>query len=277
MLSYRHAFHAGNSADVLKHLVLVETLQYAARKPAPLLYIDTHAGAGLYPLNGTMARSTGEAQAGVLALTDADGAQSAALAAYREVVDPFIRIQQYPGSPLLAATLLRPQDRLHLFELHSTDFPELLATFRSDPRVRSVHGDGYSNVLALLPPKAGRALLLVDPAYELDSDYDQAVACVVSAWQRMPQCQILLWYPVVSRPKVERIARRLRAARIRDLWCFELGLTDDRPGPGMTGSGLFAINPPWNLPPRLREALPVLRNRLASKAGFFRVECLAAE
>ncbi len=278
MLSYRHAFHAGNFADVLKHLVLVNTLTHAISKPAPLFYVDTHAGAGRYLLEAEMARKTGEAKAGVLRLPrDATVlAPFPDLNAYLATVAPFLAQQQYPGSPLLAAAILRRTDRLHLFERHPTDFPLLRQSLAGDRRVRCEQADGYGAARALLPPVQKRAVVLVDPSYELAEDHERVATFAATTWQRMPACQLLIWYPVVNRPRIERMIAAIARHGLRDLWRFELGISPDQEGHGMTASGLLALNPPWTLPDHLRASLPFVQTCLAPD-GHWRVECLVPE
>lgn len=285
MLSYRHAFHAGNFADILKHLVLVNTLHYALRKDTPLFFLDTHAGAGLYLLHSDAARKTGEAEAGIgkldfdalLARASTEGA--AALQLYRDAVSHFLRMHKpaYPGSPLLAAQLLRKHDRLHLCELHPADFELLHSYTHRDRRVVCEQRDGYTRALALLPPAQKRAVVLIDPSYEQDADYQRVVKLVSEIHQRMAGAQILLWYPVVQRRDAQHLADALVRKGIRDLWRFELGMKADAPGHGMTASGMLVVNPPWTLPAQLENVLPLLQEQLAGGWGNWAVERLTAE
>src|SRR5690606_35990053 len=177
MLSYRHAFHAGNFADILKHLVLANTLHYATRKDSPLFYLDTHAGAGRYALQGKEATQTGEAAAGILRLdfarleAQASPQGAEAVGVYQHAVQAFLDKGQYPGSPLLAAGMLRRSDHLHLFELHPADFALLQKHTSGLRNVRCEQLDGYQHAAALLPPAQKRAVVLVDPSYELASAY----------------------------------------------------------------------------------------------------------
>lgn len=283
MLSYRHAFHAGNFADVLKHLVLVNTLQYATRKDAPLFYADTHAGAGLYRLDGDAARKTGEAAEGIgkldfpslLAQAGAEG--RAALQEYHRAIAPFLALAKYPGSPLLAAALLRRQDHLRLFELHSTDFRVLVEHTERDRRIHCEQEDGFRCLPALLPPAQKRAVVLIDPSYEVKDDYARSVRALVTIYERMPSAQVLLWYPVVQRAQVEWMVATLLKSPPRDLWQVELGIAPDTDAHGMTASGLLLLNPPWTLAAQLREALPLLQQQLAPGSGHWFVKNLVAE
>lgn len=285
MLSYRHAFHAGNFADILKHLVLANTLHYALRKEAPVFYLDTHAGAGLYLLDSDAARKTGEAEAGIrsldfdqlLAKAEPEGA--AALQLYRSAVEHFLRMHKpaYPGSPLLAAALLRKQDHLHLCELHPADFELLVSYTHRDRRITCEQQDGYARALALIPPAQKRAVILIDPSYETEADYQRVVKLVSELHQRMSGAQILLWYPVVNRREAQHLADALVRRGVRDLWRFELGIKADTRGHGMTASGMLVVNPPWTLPAQLQQVLPLVQEQLAAGWGNWKVEQLTAE
>ena len=283
MLSYRHAFHAGNFADVLKHLVLVNVLQYAMRKEAPLFYVDTHAGAGLYGLNADAARKTGEAAEGIgkldfAALQEQAGAEGRmALEAYHAAVAPFLARGKYPGSPLLAAAVLRRQDHLRLFELHSTDFRLLVENTERDRRIHCEQEDGFKALPALLPPVQKRAVVLIDPSYEVKDDYARSARALVTMYERMPSAQVLLWYPVVQRAQVDWMVATLLKSPLRDLWQVELGVQPDTEAHGMTASGLLILNPPWTLAGQLSEVLPLLQQQLAPGTGHWLVKNLVAE
>lgn len=283
MLSYRHAFHAGNYADVLKHLVLVNTLLYATRKDTPLFYLDTHAGAGLYRLDAEAAQKTGEAAAGIgrldfpalLARAGSEG--KAAIHAYHAALQPFLERNTYPGSPLLAAALLRRQDHLRLCELHPTDFRLLKSNTEQDRRIACVQSDGFVQLEAVLPPAQKRAVVLIDPSYEVKDDYGRSAAAVIEIYQRMPAAQVLLWYPVVQRSNVDAMIHAVLKSPVRDLWQAELGIEADTEEHGMTASGLLLVNPPWTLATQLREALPVLQQQLAAARGHWLVKNLVGE
>lgn len=283
MLSYQHAYHAGNFADILKHLVLANTLHYATRKEAPVFYLDTHAGAGLYLLRGKEAERTREAEAGILkldfaALLEAANAEGrAAVQLYAEAVQPFLRNERYPGSPLLAAEILRAQDHLHVCELHPAEFELLHYHASKDRRITCEQADGYLRAPALIPPVQKRAVVLIDPSYELDTDYQRVVKLVSDIHQRMASAQILLWYPVVARRDSEQLISTLVRKGIRDLWRFELGLKADALSTGMTASGMLVVNPPWTLPAQLENCLPLLQEQLAGGWGNWKVERLTAE
>jgi 23S rRNA (adenine2030-N6)-methyltransferase len=283
LLSYRHAFHAGNFADVLKHLTLANTLHYATRKDTPVFYLDTHAGAGAYRLGSDAAHKTGEAAAGIrkldfaLLLKEAGAEGKTALQIYFDVINPFMQRGQYPGSPVIAANMLRRHDHLHLCELHSTDYRALLDLCENDKRIRYEQEDGYSRIAALLPPVQKRAVVLIDPSFELREDYARSVKAVAAIYQRMPTAQVLLWYPVVLRANIEWMIGSLTKAGIRDLWQVELGVGADTDTHGMTSSGLFLVNPPWTLATQLQEALPLLQAQLAPVTGQWFVKNLIVE
>ncbi|WP_428622721.1 23S rRNA (adenine(2030)-N(6))-methyltransferase RlmJ [Sedimenticola sp.] len=272
MLSYRHAFHAGNFADVLKHLVLIKSIEYMQQKPGPLLYIDTHAGAGSYPLDSRMSRKTDEYAAGAGALqlqrlpADFDS--------YGALIERFGKQGIYPGSPQIAAELLRTQDKLRLFELHPTDFPKLAKLFARDKRVRCEQSDGHHALKSLLPAPQKRALILMDPSYEIKREYQTVVESLQAGYKRMANATYLLWYPVVQRDWINRMIKTLRSSGIKDIWQFELGIAPDNREPGMTASGILAINPPWVLPQQLQTLLPLLQQQLAPIRGFYRIQAI---
>src|SRR5919206_198530 len=182
MLSYRHVFHAGGPADVLKHAVLAYVLRYATRKLKPLYVLDTHAGAGDYDLGSAMAAKTGEALAGIARLRDAPEPWPALVAPYLRLVR---RADGYPGSPMIASALLRPQDRLELIELHPTDHAALAERFRGAPRVRVVREDGLEVLIARMPPPERRGVMLIDPSYEVKADYEAVVAALARVYRRV--------------------------------------------------------------------------------------------
>jgi len=283
LLSYRHAFHAGNFADILKHLVLCSTLHYATRKDAPLFFLDTHAGAGLYRLDTAEAKQTGEAAAGVLRLDfeklfrSADNNGKTVIQAYHGAVEAFLKRLQYPGSPLIAAGLLRRQDHLHLCELHSTDFRLLAVNTRHDKRISIEQGDGYLAINAQLPPAQKRAVVLIDPSFELKQDYLQVTRALVEIYRRMPAAQVLLWYPVVDRVQTDKLIAALLRTDLRDLWQFELGIQPDSDGHGMTASGMLVLNPPWTLPAQLQNCLPLVQQQIAPETGHWVVKNLVGE
>jgi len=295
MFSYRHAFHAGNHADVLKHTVLMAILQHLVQKDTPLLVVDTHAGAGLYRLDGDYAQTSGEADEGLLRLTAqrpggttagklaATGPagnksgpveRAAALKAYLEMVASFNakgRQRVYPGSPFIIHQLLREQDRLKLFELHPTDARTLLANIgqlNAGRQIEVFDQDGFEGLKKFLPPPSRRALVLCDPSYEIKSDYPRVLAMVSEALQRFATGTYMVWYPLIPRPESHDLPRKLKNLAIKagKSWLnASLNVKSNKLGkdaagevvrPGLSASGIFVINPPHTLKALLKDALP---------------------
>lgn len=266
MLSYRHAFHAGNHADVLKHCVLVCLLRHLARKDKPFWVVDSHAGAGAYALDTGFAAQKAEWREGIGRLWGRSDLP-VELVDYVEQVralNPDGQLRHYPGSPYLAWKLLRPQDRLHLFELHAADGALLQENFHAAGRqVRVTLGDGFAGLKGLLPPPPRRALVLLDPPYEDKRDYGRVLEALQDSLKRFATGVYALWYPLLSRSEARRLPERLRSLPVS--W-LDVRLQVDRPprdGFGMYGSGLFIINPPWTLPASLAACLPILKSALA--------------
>ncbi len=309
MFSYRHAFHAGNHADVLKHLTLLATLRHLMRKPTPLLMVDTHAGAGIYRLDSEAAQTSAEASEGVARLQmllsdEAAAANSASSpvnkahdAIYSEALSDYLRVvarfntrgrgawRTYPGSPLLMHALMtEPEraavhDRLKLFELHPTDAQALRAHIDQLDAGRQVtmeRQDGLAGMKALLPPPPAaargsrRALVLIDPSYEIKSDYAKVAEAVQDALKRFPTGVYMVWYPIIPRPEAHGLPRRLKtlAQQAGRAWLdatLHIGAAAD--GQGLTASGMFVINPPHTLQAALDEALPLVLNVLREGRG----------
>ena len=279
MLSYRHAFHAGNHADVLKHLVLCRSLAYLTRKDKPLCYLDTHAGAGGYALQGPEARKNREYETGIGCLWGREDLP-APLADYVALVRRFNAdgvLRLYPGSPWFARQLLRADDRLFLHELHPADCAALREQTLGDRRVKLACTDGFQACIALLPPPSRRGLVLMDPPFELKSDYERLVDTLRQAHRRFATGVYALWYPVVERRRIETLERAVRATGIPRVDRYELAVAPDRPGHGMTASGLLVINPPWGLRADMETSLPWLARTLGGEGGGFRVETLVDE
>ncbi|MCK9987989.1 MAG: 23S rRNA (adenine2030-N6)-methyltransferase [Azoarcus sp.] len=274
MLSYRHAFHAGNHADVLKHFVLIELLRYFNRKDKPWWYIDTHAGAGCYALDSEQAGKTAEFAGGIGRLWGRDDLPEA-LRAYIDAVaqfNPHGRLTFYPGSPALAMTQLREQDRMRLFELHPADVSLLEQTFARDTdRVLIRKADGFAGLRGLLPPAARRAVVLIDPPYEVKEDYRRVVDTVADAMKRFPAGTYAVWYPMLARPEARQLPERLADLGAESWLDVRLALRKPaRDGFGMFGSGLYIVNPPWVLPQTLEAVMPWLVRALGEDedAGF---------
>jgi 23S rRNA (adenine2030-N6)-methyltransferase len=268
MLSYRHGFHAGSFADVLKHAALVHVLRHATRKPKPLLVLDTHAGAGAYDLGSAEAGKTGEHLAGIGRLLQAPAPWPELVGPYLELVraaNPHGGLATYPGSPALARTLLRPDDRLELIELHPTDHTILAQRFADARRVRVTREDRLAGLVARMPPPERRGVVLIDPSYEIKTDYAKVVRALAAAHRRFATGVYLLWYPVIERARADGLLAALRATGIRAQYRLELCLAADAPGRGMTGCGLVVVNPPWTLPAAATEGLPWLARQLDAK------------
>ncbi|MBL4910063.1 MAG: 23S rRNA (adenine(2030)-N(6))-methyltransferase RlmJ [Alteromonadaceae bacterium] len=283
MLSYRHAFHAGNFADVLKHSVLTLTLDYMTRKEKGFSYIDSHAGAGMYQLSDDYAQKTGEYKNGIEKLINANDIPEA-LIDYIELIKAINQketgseqLSLYPGSPGIAKQILRRQDNAHLFDLHPTDFT-LLAEFTQRWKKSFVkQSDGYQGVLAVVPPPSRRAVVLIDPPYELKEDHIKAIKTIVKAYQKFATGTYILWYPVVQRALIDKMAQDFTNSNVKNVLQVEFCLTPDSEEYGMTGSGLFIVNPPWQLASQLEIILPYLKNKLGSQQTTFTLTQLIKE
>lgn len=260
MLSYQHDYHAGNHADVLKHWLLLECLAHMQQKDKGLVYIDTHAGAGLYRLDSPMARKTGEADAGIrrLLAQPPEGMET-----YISQVRPEVTKHRYPGSAALVSSQLRPQDQGWLFELHPQAVRELERYCGRTGHAHVRQSDGFAGLLALLPVASRRALVLIDPAYEIKDDYRQVVTVLEQAWRKLPQLTALLWYPMIDRARIDRLERDVRRSKLKNAHLFELGVREPAAEAGMTASGVIVLNPPWTLIERVNALLPRLSAVLA--------------
>lgn len=267
MFSYRHGFHAGNHADVLKHLVLVQMLAYLTGKPKPLWFVDTHAGAGSYSLRSDFARKKSEFKDGIGRLWEKE-ALPAAVADYVQqirVSNPDGTLHFYPGSPQIALQMLRPADRLQLFELHPTEAEVLKKFFsKAGRRVSIQPTDGFAGLKAALPPPSRRGLVLIDPPYEDKADYRKVVAAMRDALQRFATGTYAVWYPQVQRKESAQMPAQLQQLAGGDWLHVWLRVMKPAPdGLGLHGSGMFVFNPPWKLEQSLRVALPALVKLLA--------------
>jgi 23S rRNA (adenine2030-N6)-methyltransferase len=282
MFSYRHAFHAGNHADVLKHTVLISALQHLTEKDTALTVLDTHAGAGLYRLDGDYANTSGESVDGVVRLfAAATPTLTLALQAYVEMVRAFNQgnaLRVYPGSPFIIQRLLRDHDKLKLFELHPTDLRALagnVAQLEAGRQVAVLHEDGFEGIKKFLPPPARRALVLCDPSYEIKSDYAKVLDMAADSLKRFATGTYAFWYPIIPRPEAHDLPRRLKtmATKAGKSWLHATltvkssKLTETAAGdikrPGLPASGMFLINPPFTLKAALKDALPQMAELLA--------------
>jgi 23S rRNA (adenine2030-N6)-methyltransferase len=284
MLSYRHAFHAGNHADVLKHMVLIALLRYMNQKEAPYMVIDTHAGAGAYQLDTGYAMKSGEAKNGINRLWDRKDLPEM-VKDYVDVVksmNPDGKLRYYPGSPYCADKVLREQDRIRLFELHPADHKLLESNFQKlqgegsrsggrGKRVMIQRDDGFESLKALLPPPSRRGLVLIDPPYEIKEDYRRVKQTLEDSIKRFATGTFAVWYPVLQRMEARQMPDKLK--RVPGNGWLNVTLSVSGPAPdgfGLRGSGMFILNPPWTLEAQLREVMPYLVSALGTDkdAGF---------
>ncbi len=271
MLSYRHAYHAGNHADVLKHLVLVQLTRYLGQKDKPFWYVDTHAGAGIYALDSVHATKLAEYKNGVARLWERKDLP-VSLAEYMAIVrqlNPDRKLRAYPGSPYFALWSMREQDRLRLFELHSRDARLLQENFQdAGKRVIVEASDGFAGLKAALPPPSRRALTLIDPSYEEKQDYERVFHALKEALTRFAGGTYVLWYPQLTRLDAHELPQRLKRLPAKSWLHVALRVnTPNKDGFGMHGSGLFVLNPPWTLHATLQETMPFLTELLGQDAG----------
>ena len=263
MLSYRHAFHAGNFADVLKHSVLSLVLDYMTRKEKGFCYIDSHSGAGMYQLKDEYAQKTGEYKDGIAKIINDDEAPEA-LEPYLSLIKTLnlnpsdSDLEIYPGSPGVAKAFVRRQDSSHLFELHPTDIQHLEDFCQRWRKVFVKQSDGYQGVLGLVPPPSRRGVVLIDPPYELKADYQKAVKTIIKAYSKFSTGTYIIWYPVVKRHFIEQMEKDFTNSDVKNVLQVEFCLEDDTQEYGMTGTGLFIVNPPWQLSEQLEQILPYM-------------------
>ena len=268
-MNYRHAFHAGNFADVLKHVVLIMLVEHLKKKPAPFFFLDTHAGRGRYDLSQAESQKSGEYRDGIGRLLEVRPADlTPELATYvglvRQAAGPGrSAITAYPGSPVVVALLRRPSDRLVLVEMEAREADALRDALGRQKLVSIVEGDGYAALKAHLPPRENRGLVLIDPPYESDAEFDRVLAGLELAYERWPTGTYCVWYPVTGRAGPTRFRRDLERSGIRRVLGVTLGVRPQDAQVGMGTSGLVIVNPPWQLDARLGELLPELHRRLA--------------
>ncbi len=276
MLSYRHAFHVGNHADVLKHLVLLQVIKHAGQKNKPFWYIDTHAGAGNYALDKGYATQNEEFTTGISRLWDAKDLPTAIsdyLTSIRQF-NPDSSLKHYPGSPVLAYSAMRADDRLRLFELHPNDFKLLNQSFKAlglgpnNRKVMTEAQDGFAGIKALLPPPTRRAVVLIDPPYEEKQDYQRVIEMVKDSLMRFATGTYIVWYPMLQRPEPQQMIDKLKRLQLKNWLHVSLSVqSPSADGFGMHGSGLFIVNPPYTLPALLTDTMPVLIDYLGMDQG----------
>ena len=282
MFSYRHAFHAGNHADVLKHAILISIVKYMTEKPVPLTVIDTHAGAGLYRMDSELSAISAEAQEGIqLILAQPHLAKSKLLTEYLGLLhdfNPSPKSKLYPGSPFIVQHLLNDFDKLKLFELHPTDtrlLQQHVAQLKVARQVAVLRADGFEGMKKFLPPAQRRALVVMDPSYEIKTDYSKVLVSIQDALKRFATGTYLVWYPLIARAEAHDLPKRLKtmAQQSKRDWLHvslivksskftalpsELLDGGKQKRPGLPGSGVFVINPPYTLNAELQEAMPEL-------------------
>ncbi|MBD9493490.1 MULTISPECIES: 23S rRNA (adenine(2030)-N(6))-methyltransferase RlmJ [unclassified Ensifer] len=266
-MNYRHIYHAGNFADVLKHAVLARLINYLQQKEKAFRVLDTHAGIGLYDLSSEEAQKTGEWRDGVGRLLDGELPPEIAviLAPYLSSIralNPGSELMLYPGSPKLARMLFRPQDRLSAMELHPDDYETLHRLFDADFQSRVTELDGWLALGAHLPPKEKRGLILVDPPFEKEGEYERLVDGLARGYRRFTGGVYCLWYPLKQGAPIKVFHEALKALDIPKMLCAELSVRSDRETTGLSGSGLIIVNPPFTLKSELDLLLPFLKTRL---------------
>jgi 23S rRNA (adenine2030-N6)-methyltransferase len=281
-MNYRHAFHAGGFADVIKHIVLVRILTYLHEKPAAFRVIDSHAGAGLYDLSGEESQRTGEWLTGIARVMQARFSEAASplVAPYLDIVrgfNPPRELKIYPGSPLIARKLLRPQDSLVACEVEPLARKKLISGLRRDEQARIVDLDGWVGLPAFVPPKERRGLVLIDPPFEAKNEFDRVAHGFSEAFAKWATGIYVIWYPVKSRRATDNLAQHVAAtvaaAGPGKVLRLEFSVAPQSPDAGLTSAGLLVVNPPWTLNAELKTILPELEKPLGlGGAGRFRLE-----
>jgi 23S rRNA (adenine2030-N6)-methyltransferase len=282
-MNYRHAFHAGNFADVVKHAVLARLLVHLGTKPAAYRAIDTHAGAGLYDLAGPEAARSGEWRGGIERLLAArvEGDLAALLAPYLDAVaacNPPGRLTAYPGSPALVRAFLRAQDRLVACELEPNAAAALARNFAGDRRIKAIAIDGWTALNAYVPPPERRGLVLIDPPFEDGGEFPRLAQGLEGAHRKWASGTYLLWYPIKTREQPDALARRLQRSGIAKILRAEVGIGPPSAPAGLERCGLIVVNPPWTLEGELRTMLPALAAILSgSERGSARIDWISTE
>lgn len=282
-MNYRHAYHAGNFADVLKHAVLARLVEYLKNKEKPFRVIDTHAGRGLYDLSSPEAQKTGEWLKGIGLLLDAKTPPKVG-----EVLEPYLEavrgvnseagLARYPGSPMIVRHLMRKQDRLSAIELHPQDFQALHKRFAGDFQVRVTELDGWLALGAHLPPKEKRGLVLIDPPFEEEGEFERLADGLAKAYRRWPGGTYAIWYPIKDLRAVNAFRKALSLSEIPKIIDIVLETSDFGAEPRLVGSGMIVVNPPFTLEAELRTILPFLHETLAEKKqGRWSVDRLTGE
>lgn len=272
-MNYRHSYHAGNFADVFKHVITIALIQSLQRKETPFCYLETHAGAGCYDLLDKRAQKSKEYEGGIAKIIP----QQSMPDVIRDYVNNIQAmntagaLQHYPGSPLIAQHFLRPQDRAVLCELHDEEYEALKSVFRNKKQVSAHHQDGYLGLKAFLPPKERRGLILIDPPYEKQDEFEKIPNLLAQALQQFETGTYATWYPIKHYAAAERFRRNIKAKIQRETTIAELCIHPDDTGTHLNGCGMVIINPPWQFQKTLDEILPWLWNHLSiDKKGHFK-------
>lgn len=278
MLAYQHAYHAGNFADVHKHLTLFAVLQHLLRKESPITYVDTHAGRGSYPLEAEETRKLMEYRAGILPLWQARqrlGEQDKLLKAWLmrlETLQARHRLSHYPGSPWWLADALRPQDRLTLFELHPGEHRHLTDLVLPG-NAKRIHGEGLAGLARLLPVATPRLCVLVDPSYERKEEYREVATAMHELVRKARHGVALVWYPLLPAGRHRDMLEQMRDQGLRKLWQAELQVAEPSEAHGMYGSGMLVLNPPWGMAESLAAAMipvvPLLGATARYRSGWW--------
>lgn len=276
MLSYRHAFHAGNHADILKHLCLVGVLESMTKKDKNFTAIDAHAGAGIYFLNDERAIKTGESQVGILSLyqkflANKENSEIPNLVKnYLQFVEPYLKNNKYPGSPEIIRKFLRSGDKEFLFELHNTEI-EILKSNIKDSRVTILHQNSFENLKSVVPPLVKRGLLLIDPSYEVSSDYENSANSLILAYKKWNVAVLCLWYPLLKHrksecemmlDKIKTSIKTLSKEKEIQIDNFQLLVDSPEKEMGLYGSGMLIVNTPWQLKEKILESILFLEKKL---------------
>lgn len=280
MLSYRHAFHAGNFADVLKHATLHLVIDYFCRKDKGFSYIDSHSGAGVYRLLDEYAQKTGEYKNGIEKIVfEKDLPEE--LTDYCQLIKALNnednQLTIYPGSPGIAKQLLRRQDAAHLYELHPSDNLLLNEYCERWRKAQVYKSDGYQGVLAQVPPATRRGIVLIDPPYEIKKDYIDAVETIIQSYRKFATGCYILWYPVVQRHFIDDMTTKFLNSKVKNLIQIEYCQQADTQEYGMTGTGLFIVNPPWQLKQQMATILPYLKEKLGNANSSYHVSQVIEE
>lgn len=280
MLSYRHIYHAGNHADILKHIIVSQICQHFTKKEAPFFYLDTHAGIGEYSLESDQAQKNKEFESGIAKLV-AQKNLPEPVANFVKLVksmNPNGALRTYPGSPKVVAHYQRLKDKMHLCELHPNDFPILASLFPHKRKANVQKGDGFAAVKATLPPPQKRGFVLMDPPYEVKKDYQTVVDALCDGHKRFSSGTYAIWYPVLSRQQADSLINAVKHTGIRNILLVELLIRNANADKGMNGSGMIIVNPPWTLQVEAEQYLPTLTTLLGEdgEAGF-QVRCITPE